>query len=102
VQLADGSVVQMDDTAQQLILLRLHEMSAKGLRCLGLAFKDDLGELDDYSSETHPSHSMLNDPTNYSKIESHLVFVAIVGLRVSLSPVCQLPFLFCLNLSNAF
>lgn len=83
VQLADGSVVSMDESARQVILLRLHEMSSKGLRCLGFAYKDDLGEFADYYADTHPAHKKLLDPTNYSKIESSLVFVGVVGLRVS-------------------
>ncbi|CAA6656347.1 unnamed protein product [Spirodela intermedia] len=56
VQLADGSVVSMDESARQVILLRLHEMSSKGLRCLGFAYKDDLGEFADYYADTHPAH----------------------------------------------
>jgi len=58
-------------------------MSSKGLRCLGFAYKDDLGEFSDYYAETHPAHKKLLDPANYSEIESNLVFVGIVGLRVS-------------------
>lgn len=58
-------------------------MSSKGLRCLGLAFKDDLGELSDYYSESHPAHMKLLDPSCYSSIESGLIFVGVVGIRVS-------------------
>ena len=58
-------------------------MSSKGLRCLGFAYKDDLGEFSDYHAEAHPAHKKLLDPANYSEIESNLVFVGIVGLRVS-------------------
>lgn len=57
-------------------------MSSKGLRCLGLAYKDDLGELSGYNVETHPAHKKLLDPSCCS-IESDLVFVGVVGLRVS-------------------
>lgn len=83
VQLADGSLVPVDEPCRQLLLLRHSEMSSKGLRCLGLAYKDDLGEFSDYSSETHPAHKKLLDPACYSSIESDLVFVGVVGLRVS-------------------
>lgn len=62
-------------------------MSSKGLRCLGLAYKHDLGELSDYSSERHPAHMKLLDPASYSSIESDLTFVGVVGLRVSFSIV---------------
>nr|BCQ84887.1 sarco/endoplasmic reticulum calcium ATPase [Symplocarpus renifolius] len=81
VQLADGSVVPIDEPSRQLILLRLHEMSSKGLRCLGFAYKDELGEFADYYVDTHAAHKKLLDPANYSVIESNLVFVGVVGLR---------------------
>lgn len=83
VQLADGSLIPIDEPCRQLLLQKLLEMSSKGLRCLGLAYKDELGELSDYYSESHPAHKMLLDPANYSSIESDLIFVGIVGLRVS-------------------
>ncbi|XP_010933808.1 calcium-transporting ATPase, endoplasmic reticulum-type isoform X1 [Elaeis guineensis] len=81
VQLADGSVALLDELSRQLILSRVHEMSSKGLRCLGFAFKDDLGEFSDYYADTHPAHRKLLDPANYSEIESNLIFVGVVGLR---------------------
>ncbi|KAL5572163.1 hypothetical protein UlMin_021760 [Ulmus minor] len=81
VQLADGSLIPIDEPCRELLLLRLSEMSSKGLRCLGLAYKDELGDLSDYYSESHPAHKKLLDPANYSSIESDLVFVGIVGLR---------------------
>lgn len=81
VQLADGSTVPIDESCRQLLLLRHLEMSSKGLRCLGLAYKDDLGELSGYYAETHPAHKKLLDPSCYSSIESDLVFVGVVGLR---------------------
>lgn len=84
VQLADGSLVPIDEPCRQLLLLRLLEMSSKGLRCLGLAYKDDLEDLSDYYAESHPAHKKLLDPACYSSIESDLVFVGIVGLRVSI------------------
>ncbi|PHT35452.1 Calcium-transporting ATPase 2, endoplasmic reticulum-type [Capsicum baccatum] len=43
VQLADRSTAPIDESCRQLLLSRLLEMSLKGLRCLGLAYKDDLG-----------------------------------------------------------
>lgn len=84
VQLADGSLVPIDEPCRQLLLLRLLEMSSKGLRCLGFAYKDDLGEFADYYSDSHPAHKKLLDPTSYSSIESDLVFIGVVGLRVSI------------------
>ncbi|KAK1305105.1 Calcium-transporting ATPase, endoplasmic reticulum-type [Acorus calamus] len=85
VQLADGSIIPIDEPCRQLILLRLHEMSSKGLRCLGLAYKDELGEFADYYEESHPAHKKLLDPANYYAIESNLVFVGVVGLETHLA-----------------
>nr|CAD1844504.1 unnamed protein product [Ananas comosus var. bracteatus] len=81
VQLADESVALLDEPCRQLILSRFIEMSSKGLRCLGFAFKDDLGEFSDYYADTHPAHTKLLDPANYPEIESELTFVGVVGLR---------------------
>ncbi|XP_015947938.1 calcium-transporting ATPase, endoplasmic reticulum-type [Arachis duranensis] len=81
VQLADGSLVPIDEQCRELLLHRLMEMSSKGLRCLGFAYKDELGEFSDYYADTHPSHNKLLDPACYSAIESDLVFVGVVGLR---------------------
>ncbi|KAF9622731.1 hypothetical protein IFM89_032911 [Coptis chinensis] len=81
MQLADGLIVPIDEPCRQLLILRNLEMSSKGLRCLALAYKDDLGEFSDYYSECHPSHKKLLDPVNYPVIESDLVFVGVVGLR---------------------
>lgn len=84
VQLADGSIIPIDEACGQLLLSRHLEMSSKGLRCLGLAYKDDLGEFSDYYSENHPAHKKLLDPACYSSIESDLIFVGVIGLRVSI------------------
>lgn len=81
VQLANGSVVPLDEPCRLLMLSRHLEMSSKGLRCLGMAYKDELGEFSDYYSESHPAHKKLLDPSCYSTIESDLVFVGVVGLR---------------------
>ncbi|XP_057531393.1 calcium-transporting ATPase, endoplasmic reticulum-type [Amaranthus tricolor] len=81
VQLADGSIVPIDESCKKLLLSRQLEMSSKGLRCLGLAYKDDLGELSDYNNESHPAHRRLLDPNCYPEIESNLIFVGVVGIR---------------------
>lgn len=81
VQLADGSLVPLDEPCRQLLVSKLLEMSSKGLRCLGFAYKDDLGEFSDYYSESHPAHKKLLDPATYSSIESDLIFVGVVGIR---------------------
>ncbi|TQD74108.1 hypothetical protein C1H46_040359 [Malus baccata] len=82
VQLLDGTVVPLDDSSRNYIMQALLEMSTSALRCLGFAYKDELGEFASYDGdEDHPAHRLLLDPTNYSSIESDLVFVGLVGLR---------------------
>ncbi|KAG1371632.1 calcium-transporting ATPase 4, endoplasmic reticulum-type [Cocos nucifera] len=81
IQLLDGSVVLLDESSKGLILEALHEMSTNALRCLGFAYKDDLPEFATYDGEDHPAHKLLLDPSNYSSIESDLIFVGLVGLR---------------------
>uniref|UniRef100_A0A7N0V1C4 P-type Ca(2+) transporter n=1 Tax=Kalanchoe fedtschenkoi TaxID=63787 RepID=A0A7N0V1C4_KALFE len=80
-QLADGTIVQIDKPCRDLLMAKHFEMSSKGLRCLGMAYKDNLGEFSDYYSESHPAHKKLLEPSNYSSIERDLVFVGMVGLR---------------------
>ncbi|EPS66380.1 hypothetical protein M569_08382, partial [Genlisea aurea] len=81
VQLADGSTVPITEECRQNLSSRLLEMSSKGLRCLALAYKHDLGELSDYSDPSHPAHHKLLDHSCYSEIESGLIFVGIAGIR---------------------
>ncbi|KAL6011184.1 Calcium-transporting ATPase 4, endoplasmic reticulum-type [Asimina triloba] len=56
-------------------------MSTAALRCLGFAYKEDLTDFATYDGENHPAHRHLLDPSNYSGIESDLIFVGMVGLR---------------------
>lgn len=82
VQLLDGTVVPLDDSSRNYIMQALNEMSTSALRCLGFAYKDELGEFSSYDGDDdHPAHRLLLDPSNYSSIESELVFVGLVGLR---------------------
>ena len=84
IQLLDGSVTQLDQNMKNVILQALHGMSTSSLRCLGFAYKDELPEFETYDGhEDHPAHKLLLDPSNYSSIESKLIFVGFVGLRVS-------------------
>ncbi|KAJ1443873.1 P-type ATPase [Sesbania bispinosa] len=82
IQLRDGSVVNLDNNARNLILQALHEMSTSALRCLGFAYKDELSAFKNYNgNDDHPAHQLLLNPSNYSSIESELIFVGLVGLR---------------------
>lgn len=59
-------------------------MSTSALRCLGFAYKVDLPEFDTYNGdEDHPAHQLLLNLANYRSIESQLIFVGLVGIRVS-------------------
>ncbi|KAF7818553.1 calcium-transporting ATPase 4, endoplasmic reticulum-type [Senna tora] len=82
IQLQDGSVVNLDNKTKNLILEALNEMSTGALRCLGFAYKDELPMFENYSgNDDHPAHQLLLNPSNYSSIESELIFVGLVGLR---------------------
>uniref|UniRef100_A0A5B6YJB1 P-type Ca(2+) transporter n=1 Tax=Davidia involucrata TaxID=16924 RepID=A0A5B6YJB1_DAVIN len=82
VQLQDGSVVELDQTSRDTILQNLHEMSSSALRCLGFAYKEELPDFATYNGdEDHPAHQLLLNPSNYSSIESKLIFVGFAGLR---------------------
>ncbi|OIV92126.1 hypothetical protein TanjilG_18698 [Lupinus angustifolius] len=82
IQLSDGSVVKLDNNAKNLVLQALHEMSTSALRCLGFAYKDELPDFESYSgNDDHPAHQLLLNPSNYSSIESDLIFVGLAGLR---------------------
>ena len=84
IQLLDGSIIELDQYSRDLILQSLHEMSTDALRCLGFAYKEELFEFATYNGdEDHPAHQLLLNPSNYSSIESRLIFVGLVGLRVS-------------------
>ena len=91
IQLLDGSVVELDQNARKAILQSLHEMSSSALRVLGFAYKDDLAEFATYTGdEDHPAHELLLNPSNYSSIESKLVFAGLAGLRVSLKVISNI------------
>ncbi|XP_041023086.1 calcium-transporting ATPase 1, endoplasmic reticulum-type-like [Juglans microcarpa x Juglans regia] len=82
IQLLDGSVLPLDQNIKELIVDSLQEMSTGALRCLGFAYKDDLHEFETYDgNEDHHAHALLLNPSNYSSIESDLIFVGLVGLR---------------------
>nr|XP_043610504.1 calcium-transporting ATPase 1, endoplasmic reticulum-type-like [Erigeron canadensis] len=82
IQLLDGSVVELDNRSKSTILDSLHELSSCALRVLGFAYKEDPPEFITYNGdEDHPAHNLLLDPSNYSRIESNLIFAGLAGLR---------------------
>lgn len=98
IQLVDSTIVALDQDSKALILESLNEMSTSALRCLGFAYKDDPPEFITYNGdEDHPAHQLLLNPSNYASIESQLIFVGFVGIRVSF-PVSNCFFIFLLLL----
>ncbi|KAI7751446.1 hypothetical protein M8C21_001182 [Ambrosia artemisiifolia] len=82
IQLLDGSTVELDQRAKEVILDNLNAMSKSALRVLGFAYKEEPEQFKTYNgNEYHPAHSLLLDPANYSSIESNLVFAGMVGLH---------------------
>ncbi|KAI5068427.1 hypothetical protein GOP47_0016772 [Adiantum capillus-veneris] len=79
--LESGVLVAMDEETRLLLLIEMHSMTSKALRCLALAYKQDLDQFAEYNGETHHAHKQLQEPENYRSIESDLVFVGILGLR---------------------
>ncbi|XP_061353938.1 calcium-transporting ATPase 1, endoplasmic reticulum-type-like [Gastrolobium bilobum] len=82
MQLSDGTIVKLDDDGRNLVLQALLEMSTSALRCLGFAYKDELPMFESYSgNDDHPAHQLLLNPSNYSSIETELIFIGLAGLR---------------------
>lgn len=76
-------------------------MSTSALRCLGFAYKDDLPMFENYcGNDDHPAHQLLLNPSSYASIESELIFVGLVGLRVGF--VVPVSLLFALSVSFLF
>ncbi|GAB4824336.1 Calcium-transporting ATPase 4, endoplasmic reticulum-type [Ancistrocladus abbreviatus] len=83
VQLLDGSIIELDGSTKSKISDSLEEMSKNALRCLGFAYKVDLPkEFATYDGDhDHPAHELLVNPSNYSSIESNLIFAGLAGIR---------------------
>ncbi|KAH7434126.1 hypothetical protein KP509_06G001000 [Ceratopteris richardii] len=81
IQLIDGSLVAMDEETRALLMNKMQSMTSRALRCLALAYKQDLDEFNNYHGEQHPAHIRLQDPSGYRAIENDLIFVGIIGLR---------------------
>lgn len=87
IQLSDGSVSPLTSQVRDAILQKLSNMTTRALRCLALAYTDDLGTLASYDgTEAHPAHKVLMSLDGYANIESNLVFVGMVGLQVRKLP----------------
>jgi Ca2+-transporting ATPase len=82
VQLRDGSVVPLNASFREKIMVSVEKLACQGLRVLACAFKTDLGTLSNYTGPKHPAHQSLVASENYSAIESELTFVGLAGLQV--------------------
>jgi Ca2+-transporting ATPase len=82
---ADGSKELMSKKMREEIEEAIQGMSAKALRCLAAAIKDDprtLGDLSSYDgSKGHPASKLLKDMSCYSELESRLCFIGLLGLQ---------------------
>ncbi|CAK4686841.1 hypothetical protein LEN26_014004 [Aphanomyces euteiches] len=82
IQLKDGRVVPFTDKGKQEVLAKVTSMAQKSLRCLALAKKEDLGELNSYDGDRHhAAHKKLESTENFAQIESNLTFVGLAGME---------------------
>lgn len=79
----DGSVVPMTPAIRSGIEEEISRMASSALRCLAIAHKTDLKDpLADFNGDSHhPAYTLLGDISNYSSIESDMVFLGLVGLQ---------------------
>eukprot|EP01025_Chloroclados_australasicus_P008335 TRINITY_DN1291_c0_g3_i2.p1 TRINITY_DN1291_c0_g3~~TRINITY_DN1291_c0_g3_i2.p1 ORF type:complete len:1102 (-),score=187.46 TRINITY_DN1291_c0_g3_i2:900-4205(-) len=82
VMFSDGSIQRLDDNYRAQIRAAVDGMATSALRCLAIAKKYDLKELQGYDgSPSHPAHKIIQNPSNYEGIESDLIFMGLAGLQ---------------------
>ncbi|KAF0698021.1 Aste57867_11352 [Aphanomyces stellatus] len=82
IQLHDGRIVPFTEKGKQAVLAKVTSMAQKSLRCLALAKKEDLGELNSYDGDRHhPAHKKLESTDSFATIESNLTFVGLAGME---------------------
>jgi Ca2+-transporting ATPase len=87
--LEDGSVVKLTSAMRAEITVNIQALSSQALRCLGLAYNDDLrslggdlGALGDYDGEeSHAGHEVLKEAGIEVEVESDMVFVGVAAMR---------------------
>ncbi len=81
--LEDGTQVRLTTGMLNKIKREVSKMSSDALRCIALAYRQDLGSpLNDYDgSESHPGHAVLAEPGAEEEIESDLVFAGVAAMR---------------------
>ena len=80
-RLKNGEIVELKPADRKAILATVSEMAARPLRCIGLAFKDEVGELATYDGDSHPAHKMLVDPSTFINLEQGMTFVGVAGIK---------------------
>ncbi|GMH43584.1 hypothetical protein BSKO_11506 [Bryopsis sp. KO-2023] len=82
IMTADGTLLPMDMDTQKRLVAVVENMAGKALRCLALAKKTGLGDLENYNGDpSHPGHKMLMDVKSYKDIESGMTLIGLVALR---------------------
>ncbi|OQR98363.1 calcium-transporting ATPase 1, endoplasmic reticulum-type [Thraustotheca clavata] len=81
VQLNDGQVVPLTEKGKKAILAKVTEMAGQSLRCLAIAKKESLGDLNTYDGNRHhPAHKLLEQTDRFAEIESELTFIGLTGM----------------------
>jgi Ca2+-transporting ATPase len=79
--LVNGKSQNMTGQTKQKVLEACQKLSEEGLRCLALAYKTNLSELNDYNGPSHKAHSLLENHENFEGIESGLTFLGVAAMR---------------------
>lgn len=88
IVMPDGNVEKMTPTMQKKVMDDVQRMAGEALRCLALAYKDELGELSSYDGPKHKAHKKL-DLSNAENIESGMTFIGLVGIMDPPRPECR-------------
>lgn len=81
IQLSTGTKQTFTNDLKEQVNEKARELSSKALRCLALAYTDSCGPLADYDGPKHARHSLLQDYSNFEKLESDLIFLGLVGME---------------------
>merc|ERR1711988_1485760 len=98
IRLSNGKTIRMDNEMRKQITSKINAMAQRPLRCLGLAIKEgsDLGSLNKIQDETQAQKSsLLRNPSQFSNVESNLVFVGITGIKDPARPEAAQSILVC-------
>lgn len=57
-------------------------LAKQGLRTLAFSYKEDLGDLNDYSGqENHKCHKLLMKAENFASFEKNQIFLGVVAMQ---------------------